>query len=180
MNEIIINQTKKWIEQVVIGCNFCPFAAKEFTHDTIAYRVESSRDLKICLQAFLQECEKLRDNAAIATSFLIFETAFTKFRDYLDFVALVEKHLRKHGYEGVFQVASFHPDYCFANAPADDAANYTNRSIYPMLHLLREAGMEQALTNFPNPGTIPERNIAFARAKGTAYMQQLRAYCMQL
>ena len=80
----------------------------------------------------------------INTSFLIFEHAFQQFDDYLDLVALAEKLLKQQGYEGIYQVASFHPRYRFANTKIDDAANYTNRSVYPMLHLLREDLVEQA------------------------------------
>jgi uncharacterized protein len=75
-------------------------------------------------------------------------------------------------------VASFHPDYCFEGSDENDAANYTNRSIYPMLHLLREESLERALETFPNPENIPNRNINFARKKGLAYMKLLREQCM--
>ena len=73
--------------------------------------------------------------------------------------------MKKEGYEGVYQLASFHPLYRFKNAPAEDAANYTNRSIYPMLHLLREESIEEALRHYPDPENIPEKNIHFTRTK---------------
>ncbi|HMC87200.1 MAG TPA: DUF1415 domain-containing protein, partial [Chitinophagaceae bacterium] len=97
---------------------------------------------------------------------------------YLELVRLAEKLLKQEGYQGIYQVASFHPLYCFAGAPADDPANYTNRSVYPMLHLLREESVEQAIANYPNPEKIPERNILFARSKGIAYMKKLRDACL--
>ena len=130
------------------------------------------------LQAFLQECIRLDNNAGIATSLLIFTRAFPRFDNYLDMTAMAEELLQQQGYEGVYQVASFHPLYIFAGAPANDAANYTNRSIYPMLHLLREDSMEKALSGFPHPEKIPDRNIVFAREKGMEYMKQLRAACL--
>ena len=81
------------------------------------------------------------------------------FDDYLDFLAVAEALLVEQGYEGTYQLASFHPDYCFDGAEQDDPANFTNRSPWPMLHLLREAGLEQALAHYPEPEAIPERNI---------------------
>jgi hypothetical protein len=77
------------------------------------------------------------------------------------------------GFEGIYQVASFHPDYRFADADADDPANYTNRSPYPMLHLLREASLEHAIDNYPDPDSIPENNIGKARSLGADYWRQL-------
>ena len=81
--------------------------------------------------------------------------------------------MQKSGYEGVYQLASFHPLYRFAGSKADDAANYTNRSVYPMLHLLREASIEKALQHYADPEQIPENNIRFARGKGVLYMKAL-------
>ncbi len=169
----IINQTKKWITDVVIGCNFCPFAAREVKKNSIHYEVTSAETMEESLQALLLECQRLDENDNIETSFLIFPETFEDFDDYLDLVSKAEKLLDKEEYEGVYQIASFHPSYCFAGSDEDDAANYTNRSPYPMLHLLREESMEKALENFSEPENIPERNIAFAREKGLAWMKML-------
>ncbi|MEO5682562.1 MAG: DUF1415 domain-containing protein [Chitinophagaceae bacterium] len=178
ITELVIQQTRKWITDIVIGCNFCPFAAREMKQNSIHYQVETSLDAAICLRAFLQECIRLDETIQIETSLLIFPEAFQQFDDYLDLVQKAEKLLKKQGYEGIYQVASFHPQYCFAGATADDAANYTNRSIYPMLHLLREERVEQALEKYPDPEQIPQRNIIFAREKGIAYMKILRDACL--
>jgi len=178
ITEQVIQQTRKWITDVVIACNFCPFAAKEIKQDTIHYQVETSVDPAICLRAFQQECERLDEEKNIETSLLIFPETFPRFDEYLDFVALAEKLLKKQGYEGIYQVASFHPRYLFAGASGDDAANYTNRSVYPMLHLLREDRVEAALLKYPNPEAIPDRNIVFARTKGLAHMKMLRDACL--
>ena len=175
---LVIAQTKKWVTDVVIGCNFCPFAAKEVNQNKVHYRVENSTDTKECLIAFLQECVKLDDCPDIETTLLILPNGFADFNGYLELVALAEKLLKKHNYEGIYQVASFHPLYRFANSAEADAANYTNRSIYPMLHILREASIENALQRYSSPGKIPERNIHFAREKGTVYMKMLRDACL--
>lgn len=174
----VIEQTRNWIREVVIGCNFCPFAAREVKQNTIHYQVETGTALKSALEAFMRECMRLDDDEKIETTLLIFPNAFQQFEKYLDFVDMTETLLEEEGYEGVYQVASFHPDYAFAGSPADDAANYTNRSIYPMVHLLREASIEQALERYAEPEQIPERNIRFAREKGEAYMKMLRESCL--
>lgn len=177
-DETIIKQTRKWITDVVIGCNFCPFASREIKKDSIHYRVELSADPIVCIEALLQECERLDNETSVATVLIILPESFQRFEDYLDLVKMGEILLKKKGYEGIYQLASFHPLYVFANAPADDAANYTNRSVYPMLHLLREDMVEEAISKYPNPEQIPDRNIEFARNKGIAHMKLLRDACL--
>jgi uncharacterized protein len=177
-NEQVIAQTKKWITDVVVGCNFCPFAGKELKQDTIRYVVEAAPEMNNCLGAFIKECHLLDDAPSIETTLIIFPHSFQQFDDYLDLVSLAESLLIKEGYEGIYQVASFHPQYMFAGAPLNDAANYSNRSLYPMLHILREESIEKALEKYPNPEQIPERNINFAREKGVVYMKMLRDSCL--
>jgi uncharacterized protein len=174
-----IEQTKKWIKGVVIGCNFCPFAAKEFKQNTIRYQVEQSLEMDVCLETFLNECTILDHEKNIETTLIIFQNGFKRFDLFLALVAQAEELLAIKKYEGIYQVASFHPLYCFAGAPLNDAANYTNRSIYPMLHLLREERVEQALLHYLSPEKIPENNIIFAREKGLLQMQALRNICME-
>jgi uncharacterized protein len=173
-NEQVIEQTKKWIEQVVIGCNFCPFAARVMKQDAVFYIVETGTTLEACLHSFVLELERLDADERIETSLLIFSHAFQTFEAYLQLLSLAEQVLKKQGYEGIYQVASFHPKYLFAGSTETDAANFTNRSIYPMLHLLREDSVEKALEHYKDPDGIPERNIQFAREKGLAYMKALR------
>jgi uncharacterized protein len=174
----VISQTKKWITDVVVGCNFCPFAANAVKQQMIYYHVENSADATICLQSFLQELIRLDEDISIETSFIIFPNTFKKFHDYLDIVTAAEKLLQQNGYEGIYQLASFHPLYQFANSATNDAANYTNKSIYPMLHLLREESIDKALAHYKNPEGIPGRNIDFAREKGEVYMKMLRDGCI--
>lgn len=176
-SEQIIEQTKEWITNVVIGCNFCPFAAKEMKRQTVHYQVENSTDKAVCLQAFLQECTRLDEEENIVTTLLIFPNGFEQFDNFLTLVEEAENLLEANDYEGVYQVASFHPQYIFGGAPVNDAANYTNRSIYPMLHLLREAQIDEALERYPDPEKIPDNNILFAREKGVQYMKLLRDTC---
>jgi hypothetical protein len=175
----IIEQTKKWINNVVVGCNFCPFAANVVKQQTIHYQVETSEALNSCLTSFLGEITRLDDDTTIETSFLIFPNSFQQFDDYLNLLSLAEKLLKKEGYEGVYQLASFHPLYRFAKSSENDAANYTNRSVYPMLHLLREESIDKALKHHTSPESIPGRNINFAREKGLVYMKMLRDTCFK-
>ncbi len=178
-DEQVIAQTKKWVDDVVIGCNFCPFAAQVVKQQTIYYRVEHAADIAGCLQTFQEEMEHLDADTGIETVILIFPDSFPLFDEYLDLVADAEDLLVEKGYEGIYQVASFHPQYLFEGAPKNDAANYTNRSVYPMLHLLREASIDKALENYKQPEKIPERNIQFARKKGWLYMKQLKDNCWE-
>ncbi|MEC4747320.1 DUF1415 domain-containing protein [Methylomicrobium sp. Wu6] len=173
----IINQTKKWIDDVVVACHFCPFAAQAVKQKKIHYEVETSTGSDACMDAVLRELIRLDNDADIETSFLIFPHTFTQFDDFLDLVALAEALLKRNGYDGIYQLASFHPLYQFDDAPENDAANYTNRSAYPMLHLLREASIDRALEHYKNPENIPAANIEFARGKGLSFMEKLRDAC---
>lgn len=176
--EQVISQTKKWITEVVIGCNFCPFAAQVVKQQKVYYRVEESATLASSLTAVMTEAKRLDEDDSIDTTFIILPQSFEKFTDYLHLVSLAEELLKKNDYEGVYQLASFHPLYEFAGSSKDDAANYTNRSVYPMLHLLREESIDKALAFYKEPEQIPERNIHFAREKGMVYMKMLRDACI--
>ena len=180
MSDLVIAQTRKWIIDVVIGCNFCPFAAKEIKRDSIHYHVEYSDDLETVLTSLINECLRLDENKSIETTLLILPESFTSFTDYLQLVDYSEALLRRQGYEGVYQVASFHPDYCFSGTEPNDASNYTNRSPYAMLQLLREESIEEALKQFPNPASIPEKNVQFTSKMGEVYMKVLREKCFDL
>lgn len=176
-NEQIIEETKDWINKVVIGCNFCPFASRVVNQQKVLYQVETSATAAGCLDKFMQQVTELDNDDSIQTSFLIFPNGFGSFADYLSLVDDAEKLLKKKGYNGIYQVASFHPLYLFADAAENDAANYTNRSMYPMLHLLRESSIDKALEHYADPESIPEKNVDFARKKGIVFMKMLRDSC---
>lgn len=174
----IISQTKKWITDVVIGCHFCPFAAREMNRNTVQYTVSDSDSMEDCLAVFLEACRQLDEDESIETTLVIFPNLSGEFEEYLDLVEMAEELIESEDYEGIYQVASFHPAYQFAGAAADDPANYTNRSPYPMLHLLREESLEKALEFYKgDPEQIPENNVRFAREKGLLYMKMLRDNC---
>lgn len=173
----ILAATQKWLQTIVIGLNFCPFAQREFDKSTIHYALVDSRKTEDVLTALQAEWQRLDQQPDIATTLLILPYGFEGFWDYLDLVDLAEQLLAMEGYEGIYQVASFHPDYCFADADEQDPANFTNRSPYPMLHILREASLERALQHHPDPDSIPDTNIKLAREKGLEQMQALRQAC---
>ncbi|MGB1262609.1 MAG: DUF1415 domain-containing protein [Cognaticolwellia sp.] len=168
-----IAQTKQWLEQVIIGLNFCPFAKKEFVNQTIHYYVSAQAQLKSALTEFLAQCQYLHDNPNIETSLLIYQQGFRDFNRFLDLVDYANDLLVDYDFEGTFQLATFHPEYCFADANYDDASNFTNRSPYPTLHLIREDSMEKVLKVYKNPEAIPDNNIALANEKGADYFKTL-------
>jgi hypothetical protein len=162
--------TRHWLETIVVGLNLCPFAKRELVSDRVRIEVlhpsEGADDLQLRLQALADECELLDKDPDVGTTLLVFPGALEDFHDYLDFLALAEDLLHSLGYEGVYQLASFHPAYQFADSAEDDPANYTNRSPYPMLHLLREAQLTEVLKDYPSPEKIPERNQEVCRELG--------------
>ena len=178
-DEAVVEQTRTWIRTVVVGSNFCPFAANELARNSIHYGVCRDTRLEDCLAVLIDECLRLDNHDQVETSLLAYPDAFNDFETYLGFVELAEDLLIEQGYEGIYQLASFHPDYRFADAAEDDPANYTNRSPYPMLHLLREASVELALENYSQAERIPQRNIETARSMGLEEMQQLLGACLK-
>ena len=177
-DDLIITQTQAWIREVVIGCNFCPFAAREVSRGSVDYIVVQKASQKEAVDTLLRMCRQLDATKEIETSLLILPHAFFAFSTFLQLLQAAQRTINKKGYEGVYQIASFHPDYLFGDSTADDPANYTNRSPYPMLQLLREKSVSFAVASYPDTEGIPERNIAFARKKGIVHMQALLAHCI--
>ncbi|MDD1643810.1 MAG: DUF1415 domain-containing protein [Methylococcaceae bacterium] len=173
----LIATTQTWLKTIIIAYGICPFAKRELDRGSIRFSVNNDAETENCLLNLILECDRLDTDPSIETTLLIYDGAFTAFDDYLDFLELAETLLIEQDYEGVYQLASFHPDYCFEGAERDDPANYTNRSPYPMLHLLRETSIERAVANYPQPENIPQRNIELTRELGLAKMQTLLAAC---
>ncbi|MCL1049895.1 DUF1415 domain-containing protein [Shewanella abyssi] len=173
----VATQTENWVKQVIMKFNICPFARREVERASIRYAVIDESKLQLVLQALIEECVYLDEHTEVETTLFILPRGFEGFYPYLDLVDIATELLFEQGYEGQYQLASFHPDYCFEGEPQDSAANYTNRSPYPTLHIIREVSMELALANYDDPETIPERNIAFAERKGSEFFMQLLAHC---
>lgn len=169
---LIESATRQWLEDVVIGLNLCPFARKELVNNRIRFVVSPADSEEALLMALQQELVFLNENPATETTLLIHPDLLTDFDDYNDFLAAADGLLELLELEGVYQVASFHPDYRFADTGPEDAENYTNRSPFPMLHLLREDSVARAVDSHPDPDSIPERNIALMQQLGADVMAQ--------
>jgi len=165
---LVLARTRQWVEQVVVGHNFCPFAKPSLaqTH----YQLLAG-DVEQRMQGLLAMCAEMRARPELETALLVVAAGLTDFDDYLDELALAESLLEELGFAGEFQLASFHPDYCFADTDPGAAENYTNRSPYPVFHLLREASISKALAAVKLPEKIPQRNQRYAQQLGQQRLQ---------
>ncbi|MBL4621557.1 MAG: DUF1415 domain-containing protein [Immundisolibacteraceae bacterium] len=175
--EQIVTITQNWVEQLVVGLNLCPFARAELVNQRIRFEVTQATDESGLLVALKAELLLLDQQPGVETSLLIHPQAVTEFGDYNQFLNLVDDLVEAGGWQGVYQVASFHPDYQFGGTEPGDAENYTNRSPYPMLHLLREASLERAIEDFGDTEQIPERNIELLEQIGSQRLAALLAAC---
>ncbi len=165
--------TKAWLEEIIIGLNICPFAKKEFVNNTIHYHLSNQEQVKGALAELIEQCRYLQQHDELETTLIVFPEAFRTFERYLDLIDYGNDLLISSGFEGVFQLASMHPEYCFADESFDDASNYTNRSPYPVVHIIREASMEKVLAVYTDPEKIPENNIVLAQKKGANYFKDV-------
>lgn len=156
-----IKQTRQWLEDVVIGLNLCPFARKPFNAGQVRLTISDSRNVETLLGDLHEELDRMDRTPAddIDTTLLIITDQLQDFLDYNDVLDLADGLLEQQGWEGTYQIASFHPAYQFADTAVDDPENYTNRAPYPILHILREASLDKGLASYPNPEQIPERNM---------------------
>ena len=174
-----IAATRRWLERVVIGLDLCPFAARPYHGGRIRYTDCAASDPEEIRRALYEEIASLlqrepgSDSSAPQTTLLVLSVGLADFDVYLDVLASAQVDLEDSGLLAHLQLASFHPDYRFSGAPAEDPANYTNRSPYPMFHLIRQDSLGEALAGYPNPEAIPERNIERLRALGLARVREL-------
>lgn len=160
-DESIIAATKTWLERAVIGLNLCPFAKAPFSKGQIRYVVSAAQTPDALLQDLIRELEVLAEAnpEKIETTLLIHPHTLNDFMDYNDFIEVADETVEELDLGGILQVASFHPDYQFADTGPDDISNYTNRSPFPTLHLLREESIDKAVEAFPEAEMIYEKNI---------------------
>jgi uncharacterized protein len=171
----IIAATRRWLEVSVIGLNLCPFAESVYRGDRVRFRVSEQRSASALLQDLREELTGLNgaDAERCETTLLIHPWVLTDFIEYNDFLEVCDATLVELDLEGELQIASFHPQYQFSGTQPDDIENCTNRSPYPMLHLLREASIERALSVVPDPEEIYRRNIRTLRGLGREGWQRL-------
>ena len=171
----IIEATRNWIATIVIGLDLCPFARRVFVDERIRYAVSAATDsesLRAELAAELRSLAAVPIDA-VETAILIHPRTLTDFGDYCDFLAEADRLIKSLGLRGVIQIAGFHPDYRFADSAADAVENYTNRSPYPMLHLLREESVSKLSASSEELAEIPKRNIATLRGLGLEEARRL-------
>ncbi|CAN7246567.1 DUF1415 domain-containing protein [Variovorax paradoxus] len=159
---------RRWLERAVIGLNLCPFAKAVHVKAQIRYAVYLPTDEAALIDMLLAEADELAalDASVRDTTLLIAPNTLADFLDFNDFTARAERRLVRAGFDGVFQLASFHPRFQFAGTDADDLGNATNRAPYPTLHLLREDSVSRAVEAFPEAEAIFERNIETLEALG--------------
>ncbi|RUR33346.1 DUF1415 domain-containing protein [Vreelandella andesensis] len=178
-NNQIAEQTLTWVRTFIVEHNICPFAKRELEGGNVRVEVVRSKKVDVALEELITEVEWLNEHPETETTLLVFPSLFKSFDHYLDYVELAESLLVELGYEGIYQLATFHPDYCFADAEPEDAANYTNRSPYAMVHLLREESVEKAIAFYGDTAQIPERNIAHLTALGSNTAEKLLQRCLK-
>ncbi len=163
-----IAATRLWLERAVIGLNLCPFAKAVQAKGQVRFVLSDDEAPGALLETLGAELLLLRDAPPedIDTTLIVHPRVLVDFLDYNDFLEQADALVAELGLEGVLQVASFHPDYQFAGTAPDDVENFTNRSPYPTLHLLREDSVARAVEAFPDPDAIVERNVETLRRLG--------------
>ena len=169
--------TERWLNDWVIGLNLCPFARYPYEKGQVRVSVTEAQDSDSIFRFVLEELDRLyrSEPEIIETTVLVVEKGLRDFDEYLDMLGLLEEILPQTGLEGVIQLASFHPDYCFEGVEADDVSNFTNRSPFPLIHLIREVSLEKAVASHPDPARIPERNIALMQEMGRQKVREMLA-----
>ena len=175
----VLRATQKWIDEVVVGLGFCPFASASIKAGGLRLELCATTEVEDLCRLLVDELVFLQSQKGETydSTLLVHPNLLSDFAVFNEFLGMCEDILAGLSLEGVFQIASFHPRYCFADADENDVGNYTNRSPYPMLHILREASIEAALKTYPDPQNIPTRNIKLTQDLGLQVMKALLEAC---
>ncbi len=168
----IERNVERWLCQFVVELGLCPFAKHVLDNESIRYKVVLGHNKLDALVDLETELLLLQDNQDIATSLLIIPFTLNEFNDYLDFLENAQQLLEQSQLLGVFQLASFHPQYQFSGTAADAPENYSNRSPYPIIHILRESQVKTAIDIFGDPSSIPTRNIRVLQEIGVENLRE--------
>ena len=174
----IIQSTQQWVDSFVVELNLCPFAKCELANNRVRFSVTEAITEEQLLEALQTELELLKSDLSVETTLLIHPQVLQDFYDYNQFLSLADSLFVEMNLEGIYQIASFHPDYQFSGADPDDAENYTNRSPFPMLHLLRENSLEKVIANYPDVDQIPARNIELMNNLGRDELKNVLQKCL--
>ena len=177
--ERAVQAVRHWVEEFVVKMNLCPFAGREILDGRVRFSATKANTAEQLLLALHEELETLNADPSIETTLLIHPDVLRDFSEYNQFLSYADSLLVEMQLEGIYQIASFHPDYQFDGTKPDDAENYTNRSPYPILHLLREASVERANADYAGVDQIPERNIALMQKLGSAKLQEILSACLK-
>ena len=173
----LIESAKCWVEKVVIDLNLCPFAKREWLQNKVRLQLSKADSQEQLLQDLVVELALLTRTPEIETTLLIHPQVLKDFDEYNQFLDFADALLEQMSLDGVYQIASFHPDYQFDGTAADDAENYTNRSPQPMLHILRESSLDRAVELHSDTSSIPVTNIQLLRKLGAEHMRSLLLKC---
>ena len=174
----IITAIQQWVETFIVGMNLCPFAKRELVKNRVRFTVTDATTDDLLMTALQAELKLLDRDPSIETTLLIHPKVLQDFYDYNQFLNFADRFLAELRLRGVYQIASFHPDYQFCGTDPDDAENYTNRSPYPLLHLLREESLERVITDYPDTDQIPTHNIELMNRLGQDKLQAFIQACL--
>ncbi|MGX5914543.1 DUF1415 domain-containing protein [Aliidiomarina sp. Khilg15.8] len=166
-----IHQFQRWVSEFIVDLNICPFARREVSRNSVRYVVTKFENDDEFYATLCQELQLLDSSSETETTLLLLPQLTDDFEGFLNQAGFAEQILHLNGYEGVYQIANFHPDYVFADSAPDDAANYSNRAPCPALHLLREASLTRAIDAHKNAEQIPDDNVRRLREIGLAELQ---------
>lgn len=177
-----IAQTQRWVDEVVLRNNFCPFAHKPARDGTIRYVSSQAKDEQSLADDIISELMFLKeaDKAVTETTMIVAPFVLAAFSDYNQFLDVVDTIIDELELDGFFQVASFHPQYQFADLGPDDVRNYTNRSPYPMFHIIREESVALVRATYPGVAEIPTQNMACLEKLGLAQAESTLAACRNI
>lgn len=178
-DDAIIKSIREWIDSFVIEFNLCPFVKYELHNNRVRISATEADTVEQLLTTLHAELELLNEDASIETTLLIHPEILQDFYEYNEFLGLANDLLRQLKLVGIYQIVSFHPDYQFSGTNPDDLENYTNRSPYPMLHLLREDSLAIAIDKHPNTDEIPLRNIELMKSMGKDKLHSIMRSCFK-
>ncbi|MFK8028122.1 MAG: DUF1415 domain-containing protein [Gammaproteobacteria bacterium] len=177
-NEEIIKAVQRWVKHFIVELNLCPFAKREVVKNRVRYVVTDAETEEQLLVALEAELEFLEESTLVETTLLIHANILQEFYDYNQFLDLADGLLQEMRLDGIFQIASFHPQYQFGGTDMDDSENYTNRSPYPILHLLREDSLERVITEHVDVDQIPLDNIELMNNLGVDKLKAMLSQCL--
>ena len=175
----VIAETRQWVKNVVIRHNLCPFAHKPFRNESIRYAVSHANSDNELINDLIEELLLLSkaDISKIETTIIVVPNYLKQFDSYNQFLDVADMLVTQFGLNGTIQIASFHPDYQFADLDYEDVRNYTNRSLYPMFHLILEESVEQAKNSHPDVDSIPVANMKLLQEIGLDEIKKQQQMC---